>query len=420
MFSVDNFYEYLSYRFNWPIKNSIIYAFTQRGSRNLFDLRPRMEFDDLLPLMKPYNISSLFGAHYLFDDEPILFNYYHFGADTPDINKLCFKDEDATIIDQISVFFSRMRTPFICHSECNSDEINELKERGFKDIHYWYHGLISLDWFRHWKFYNLRFNPTGKRFGLYARDTSGSRKYRLDLLHRLKKYNDQVYFTVTNELLNTDLIDHWPRNPANIPSTASAFIDVQDCNNFQIHLVAETLFNTKKIHLTEKTLKPIVMGQPFIIFSGPGSLAYLKKYGFKTFDSIWNESYDNIQQHEQRLDAILNLIDELYRLPDSEFKQLLLKASDIISYNQQHFYSDKFQQILISELLDQFENSFQIQHEEFAKDPGGMFFQQLHNMKLKYNSIGSYQIQINNILNYLKPIDPDSVKKIVRKYNHLF
>ena len=57
-------------------------------------------------------------------------------------------------------------------------------------------------------------------------------------------------------------------------------------------MVTETVYRGKKNHLTEKTFKPIVMQQPFIIQSCKGSLEYLRRYGFKTFADFWDESYD--------------------------------------------------------------------------------------------------------------------------------
>jgi hypothetical protein len=49
--------------------------------------------------------------------------------------------------------------------------------------------------------------------------------------------------------------------------------------------VAETVFDTR-IHLTEKTLRPIACGHPFILAAGPGSLKYLQTYGFRTFSPL--------------------------------------------------------------------------------------------------------------------------------------
>ena len=47
-------------------------------------------------------------------------------------------------------------------------------------------------------------------------------------------------------------------------------------------------------HLTEKTTRALCLGMPFIMISSPYSLKTLKEHGFKTFDTFWNEDYDEI------------------------------------------------------------------------------------------------------------------------------
>jgi hypothetical protein len=38
-----------------------------------------------------------------------------------------------------------------------------------------------------------------------------------------------------------------------------------------------------------------------MLLAAPGNLAYLKSYGFKTFDSVIDESYDTIQDNDLAL-----------------------------------------------------------------------------------------------------------------------
>ena len=49
---------------------------------------------------------------------------------------------------------------------------------------------------------------------------------------------------------------------------------------------AELLF------VTEKAIKPMQNGLPFVILGSPGALATLRALGFKTFAPAINESYD--------------------------------------------------------------------------------------------------------------------------------
>jgi hypothetical protein len=69
-----------------------------------------------------------------------------------------------------------------------------------------------------------------------------------------------------------------------------------------INIIQETYFYSPEIHLTEKTFKPIVFKQPFIMIGAKGSLQHLKDLGFKTFNDFWDESYD-MQDDSQRMES---------------------------------------------------------------------------------------------------------------------
>jgi Fe-S-cluster formation regulator IscX/YfhJ len=109
-------------------------------------------------------------------------------------------------------------------------------------------------------------------------------------------------------------------------------------NNSMIHLVAETFFFSEIIHFTEKTFKPIVYKQPFVMLSAAGSLKSIKALGFKTFSEIWDESYDDIDDDKIRFTKILELIKELCSLSDEQKNELMTKCKPIIEYNHKFLY----------------------------------------------------------------------------------
>jgi hypothetical protein len=91
---------------------------------------------------------------------------------------------------------------------------------------------------------------------------------------------------------------------------------------------------------------------PFVLHSTCGSLAYLKSYGFRTFDSLWDESYDTVQDDRQRIRAIADLLTDLDRLSLQQRQELYQKSQAICQHNYEHFYSGAFEQILWKELCD--------------------------------------------------------------------
>ena len=50
---------------------------------------------------------------------------------------------------------------------------------------------------------------------------------------------------------------------------------------------------------------------PFILLHQPFALRRLRDIGYKTFHTIWDESYDTIVDSEKRMDVIVNLVLEL-------------------------------------------------------------------------------------------------------------
>jgi hypothetical protein len=123
-----------------------------------------------------------------------------------------------------------------------------------------------------------------------------------------------------------------------------------------LYVVTETVASGRRQHLTEKTFKPICLNMPFVVVGTAGSLDYLKRYGFKTFDSLWNESYDAETDDLLRIEKIGQLLAELNQLSQREKQQLFDHASTITQHNFEHFYSGGFEQILWAELTDMLED----------------------------------------------------------------
>ena len=81
-------------------------------------------------------------------------------------------------------------------------------------------------------------------------------------------------------------------------------------NETYFSIVAETLVeNNNYIFVTEKTFKPIGFHHPFIIFGQAGTLQFIKNLGFETFENLFDESYDHIQEVSDRLAALVKCVD---------------------------------------------------------------------------------------------------------------
>ena len=131
----------------------------------------------------------------------------------------------------------------------------------------------------------------------------------------------------------------------------SQLIPLEVYNNSYYSIVAETNAESSLTFLTEKTAKPLVAGRLFLIAGNPYSLRTLHNLGFKTFDGIIDESYDNIDSQTERIAAMLEQVDYLCT-QDPEL--IYEKIKPIVEHNQQLMLSrewqEEFLQIFLSEL----------------------------------------------------------------------
>lgn len=99
-------------------------------------------------------------------------------------------------------------------------------------------------------------------------------------------------------------------------------------------IVTESRFAQPTANISEKTFMAMHFRRPFIVLGPPRTLEYLRKLGFKTFSSFWDESYDDVEQHDMRLLKIFQLIDEIYSLPQDRVKELYREMKEVIDYNE--------------------------------------------------------------------------------------
>jgi len=100
-----------------------------------------------------------------------------------------------------------------------------------------------------------------------------------------------------------------------------------------VHIVSETNFFERAIHITEKTMKPILFKQPFIILGSQYSLKNLKDMGFKTFSNIWDETYDLEHDPMVRMEKVINVCKYIASVPEKELIKISQKAQPIVEYN---------------------------------------------------------------------------------------
>ena len=376
---LDNLYNWVESLLPDP---AVLYVFRPHGSKKISDC-------DLFKTHDDYDHLFKFPGIIAHDQEPLDWNYYNCPEDyiTSDrwtkLNKLEIDNlrfEYSCNFNLKSLVFGRSGLLYdqviLLHSEKNSVDLEEYQRNGFICVHHWAHAVIAKDWYRFAE-HDARLTLSTKsqnKFLIYCRDWSHRREYRLKFLEMLVQNNldtvSQTSVMHTNsegvnflqyqfenpkfQLIDPELISQLPNNI--FSSTASSDYDYSDFINSEISVVLETVFDDQRIHLTEKTLRPIACGHPFLLAAGPGSLEYIQSYGFKTFAPWIDESYDLETDSFKRLEKIISSMKNIQQLPGQEQQDFSQAVKAIADYNKKHFFSDQFFNILKSELknnLDQ-------------------------------------------------------------------
>jgi hypothetical protein len=272
----------------------------------------------------------------------------------------------------VSMMIADTNFHIFANSEISKQKRKYLSEWGVYDWYFFFHGFAALDWFRNYKYLDCSHKVPTKLFICLNHLLTNNRSYRLYLLSCLKQSNlDKLGHIsapllesnlVNNELLNRDSrlsVDakkHIYKNLMKqaVPKTldevnyngASADLSPYGYDALW-HVVTETVYYDHSLHLTEKIFKPIVSKRPFILVGAPGNLAYLKRYGFKTFDRWIDESYDNETDPTKRIDMITT---QLEALSEIDLPTQQKEMQEVLEYNHQHFYG-KFREIIVDELL---------------------------------------------------------------------
>jgi len=105
-----------------------------------------------------------------------------------------------------------------------------------------------------------------------------------------------------------------------------------------VNLVTETFFG-RNVFLSEKIFKPLSNLQPFIVLGDYGTIAELKRLGFKTFEPFIDESYDLEINPKTRIQKIEKEIEKLKNKSIEEIHEWYYSIKDILLHNQKHMYS---------------------------------------------------------------------------------
>lgn len=103
--------------------------------------------------------------------------------------------------------------------------------------------------------------------------------------------------------------------------------------DFFVDIVCEKMNAGTVLYFTEKTARPIMTMNPFIINASVHHLHNLRRLGFQTFSRYWSEDYD-YQNGVARIKSIQGIIDNLARLPKNEISSMYDDMRPILEHNR--------------------------------------------------------------------------------------
>ena len=282
-----------------------------------------------------------------------------------------------------SNFTGKIQNPLghIVVSERGTNVKNLSYRYAWKTHYYFYHAWACQDWFRG---YDKTFlipradhrNPV-KTFMSPNRIVGGRRDHRVlflyhifknnlqhnyisapricpqekvDIVEIAKKYNN-TYMDIEQVLINADLPKLFAGEETQVMTSCwlGNFAEAQDS---LLYVPTETLYFGNRTHLTEKTFKAIALEMPFVMVAPVGSLEYLREYGFKTFASVFDESYDQETDDFLRLQKVTALLADLETLSAKEKQQIHRACLPMVQHNYNHFYYGGLTDILWPELIN--------------------------------------------------------------------
>lgn len=291
------------------------------------------------------------------------------------------------LFDQIRKLMAGPRIFILASTEKNSAAKQYFLDKyKFKDAYSFFHVFAAHDWYRgnaYSSVPSVKDRTINKKFITFNRLTSDARCYRSLFVANLADKNllEQGHISYSQVCPHNNLSYRENLNYALRYGVSTAEIDYavkmldtistplridssdgfipngsmnlhpirQNLESF-LHVVTETCFWDNKEHLTEKIFKPVLLKQPFVLMGCANNLAYLKSYGFKTFDKWWDESYDTIENPVERIRAVVSIIESICNKSNNELEALLLDMEDTLNYNYNLFNSKEFLDSVWNEL----------------------------------------------------------------------
>ena len=145
----------------------------------------------------------------------------------------------------------------------------------------------------------------------------------LDKKYEFESYRSNLSNTFTEGFIKHELFDNkW----------GDVYINPLPYVDTYFSMVTETVFHYPYSFRTEKIWKPIAIGHPWVCAANAHYYRDIRNLGFKTFGHLIDESFDSIDNNQQRIERITTVVQDLCRQNLNDF---ISAAEETCKYNQQ-------------------------------------------------------------------------------------
>ena len=97
---------------------------------------------------------------------------------------------------------------------------------------------------------------------------------------------------------------------------------------------------------------------PFIVIGNPYILKRLRSLGYKTFDTLWDESYDEEFDCHKRMEKVVKLVEDISKKYTTEqLNNLIEENKDILEHNYNLLMKRRPEQTVIEYIMNRIENN---------------------------------------------------------------
>ena len=107
-------------------------------------------------------------------------------------------------------------------------------------------------------------------------------------------------------------------------------------NDSKYSLITESNVNNNETFITEKIWKAIIMKHIFVVYGNYKTLETLRQQGFKTFNGLFDEEYDNEPDADVRM---WKLVELCKKLKSTDYKELYNQTKEIREHNFKNFFN---------------------------------------------------------------------------------